>query len=150
MTRSPIRRAVFFTGFVLAVPIFLLGCPKKPPPVADAGEPPPPASTAVVDLAPLTEDDAGDAGDGEAGPRKWTGTGTGGTNANQIKIAACCNAMRAQAKQMGASPESFQLTALASQCDVFARQVGPAGNAPEMNQARAILHSVKLPGACNF
>jgi hypothetical protein len=149
MTRSPIRRAVFFAGFVLSVPIFLLGCPKKPPPVVDAGEPPPPASTTVVDLAPLTDDDAGDAGDGEAGPRKWTGTGTA-SNPNQVKIAACCNAMRAEAKKVGASPEAFQLNAVAAQCDVFARQVGPAGNAPEMNQARAILHSVKLPAACNF
>jgi len=149
MTRRPFRRAVFFAGFVLSVPIFLLGCPKKPPPVVDAGEPPPPASTTVVDLAPLTDDDAGDAGDGEAGPKKWTGTGTA-SNPNQVKIAACCNAMRAEAKKLGASPEAFQLNAVAAQCDQFARQVGPAGNAPEMNQARAILHSVKLPAACNF
>ncbi len=59
--------------------------------------------------------------------------------------------MRTQAKTMGpSSPEGFQLTALAAQCDVFARQVGPAGNAPELNQARQMLKSVKLPGACNF
>jgi hypothetical protein len=58
--------------------------------------------------------------------------------------------MRAQAKQMGNSPESFQITALAGQCDMFAKQVGPAGNAPEFNQLRAILKSVKLPAACSF
>ena len=49
-----------------------------------------------------------------------------------------------------ASPEAFQLTAVAAQCDVFAKQVGPAGNAPELNQLRQVLRSVKLPGACNF
>jgi|HubBroStandDraft_2_1064218.scaffolds.fasta_scaffold637679_1 hypothetical protein len=150
MTRSPIRRASFFAAFVLSVPGFLLGCPKKaPPPGVDAGEPAPAASVTVTELAPLTEDEAGADAAPEAGPRKWTGTGTA-SNPNQIKIAACCNAMRAQAKQMGASPEAFQLNAVASQCDMFAKQVGPTGNAPELNQARAVLRSLKLPAACSF
>lgn len=148
MTRTPTRRALTFFGFVL-LPMFVLGCPKKAPPVVDAGEPPPPPSTTVTELAPLTDDDAGvDAGDAAA-PKKWTGTGTA-SNPNQLKIQACCNAMRAQAKQVGASPEAFQLTALAAQCDSFARQVGPSGAAPEFNQLRAILRSAKLPSACQF
>jgi hypothetical protein len=148
MTRSPARRAVIFFTFALAFPVFVMGCPKKQPPVVDAGEPPPPAATSVAELAPLV-DDAGDEGDGapEAAPKKWTGPGG---NPNQLKIQACCNAMRAQARTLGASPEAFQLTAAAGQCDVFAKQVGPAGNAPELNQLRQVLRSVKLPGACNF
>jgi hypothetical protein len=148
MTRSPTRRAVIFFTFALAFPVFVMGCPKKPAPVVDAGEPPPPAATSVAELAPLV-DDAGDEGDGapEAGPKKWTGPGL---NPNQARIQACCNAMRSQAKTLGASPEAFQLTAAAAQCDVFAKQVGPGGNAPELNQLRQVLRSVKLPGACNF
>lgn len=58
--------------------------------------------------------------------------------------------MRAQAKQMGASPEAFQINALAAQCDMFVTQVGPAGNAPELNQLREILKSIKLPSACQM
>jgi hypothetical protein len=150
MMRSPARRAAIFFSFALAFPMFVMGCPKKAPPVVDAGETPPPASSpSVMELAPLVEDDAGDAGDGaaEAGPKKWTGPGG---NPNQVRIQACCNAMRSQAKTLGASPEAFQLQAVAGQCDVFAKQVGPGGNAPELNQLRQILRSVKLPGACNF
>lgn len=149
MTRSPARRAAIFFTFAIAFPVFVTGCPKKQPAVVDAGEPTPPASsTGVTELAPLTEDDAG-AGDGapEAGPKKWTGPGM---NTNQTRIAMCCNAMRAEAKKLGASPEAFQMTAVAAQCDVFAKQVGPAGNAPELNQLRQMLRSVKLPAACQF
>ena len=148
MTRSPARRAAIFFTFALAFPVFVMGCPKKQPPVVDAGEAPPPASSSVTELAPLV-DDAGDDGDGavEAAPKKWTGPGG---NPNQLKIQACCNAMRGEAKTLGASPEAFQMKALAGQCDVFAKQVGPAGNAPELNQLRQVLRSVKLPGACNF
>jgi hypothetical protein len=150
MTRSPTRRGLFFFAFVLSVPTFVLGCPKKPVPVADAGEPPPAPSASVTELAPLTDDDAGEAADADAGPKKWTGGGGTATNANQRKIQACCNAMRGQAKQLGPSPEAIQLVALAAQCDTFARQVGPAGAAPELNQLRAILRSAKLPAACQF
>jgi hypothetical protein len=151
MSRSPARRAAVFFAFALAFPAVLMGCPKKPAPVADAGEPPPPASsTGVTELAPLTEDDAGpsDAA-AEAAPKKWTGGP--GMNQNQSRIAMCCSAMRAEAKKLGpGSPEGFQLNAIAGQCDVFARQVGPAGNAPELNQLRQVLKSVKLPAACQF
>ena len=127
MTSSPARRAVIFFTFALAFPVFVMGCPKKQPPVVDAG----------------------DEGDGapDAGPKKWTGPGV---NPNQAKIQMCCRAMRAQAKTLGASPEAFQLTAAAAQCDVFAKQVGPAGNAPELNQLRQVLRSVKLPNGCSF
>ena len=44
MTRSPARRAAAFFTFALAFPVFVMGCPKKPAPVVDAGEPPPPAA----------------------------------------------------------------------------------------------------------
>jgi hypothetical protein len=149
-TRSPAGRAGAFFIFALAFPVLVMGCPKKQPPVVDAGEPAPPASsTSVAELAPLTDDDAGDAGaEAEAGPKKWTGPGV---NPNQSKIQACCRAMRTEARTLGpSSPEAFQLNAIAAQCDVFAKQVGPAGNAPELNQLRQVLRSVKLPSACQF
>jgi hypothetical protein len=149
MKRSPAQRAAVFFTFAFAFPIFVMGCPKKQPPVVDAGEPPPPASSATIaELAPLADDAGDEGGDGapEAG-KKWTGPGV---NANQAKIMACCGAMRAEARKLGPSPEAFQLNAVAGQCDVFAKQVGPAGNAPELNQLRQILRSVKLPSACQF
>jgi hypothetical protein len=148
MKRSPARRAAVLFTFALAFPVFVLGCPKKQPPVVDAGEPPPPpAASSVTELAPLTEDAGEDASDAAEAGKKWTGPGV---NANQAKIMACCNAMRAEARKLGPSPESFQLTAASQQCDVFAKQVGPAGNAPELNQLRQVLRSVKLPAACQF
>jgi hypothetical protein len=58
--------------------------------------------------------------------------------------------MRAQAKQLGSSPEAFQINAFAGQCDVFAAQVGPQGTAPELAQLRQLLKSIKLPSACQF
>jgi hypothetical protein len=81
-------------------------------------------------------------------PRKWTGGAA--TNSNQVKIKACCNAMRAQARQLGSSPEAFQINAFAVQCDTFASQVGPQGTAPELNQVRQMLKSINLPAACQF
>ncbi len=149
MTRSSARRAAFFLAFTMSVPLLLMGCPKKQPPVEDAGAAPPPASTPeVTELAPLT-DDGGEEAEAEASaPKK---AGGGGYNSNQMKIKQCCNAMRAQAKAMGAnSPEAFQINGLAAQCDMFAAQVGPHGNAPEFEQLRQILKSIKLPTACAF
>jgi hypothetical protein len=136
-----------FFALALAFPAALLGCPKKPPPVEDAGAATAPAEVPDVTVLQALVEDAGDEGEAEAAPKKWTGTPT---NPNQQKIQACCTAMRGQAKQMGNSPEAFQVNALATQCDMFAKQVGPAGNAPEFNQLRAILKSVKLPAACSF
>jgi hypothetical protein len=59
--------------------------------------------------------------------------------------------MRTEARTLGpGSPEAFQLNAIAGQCDVLARQIGPAGNAPELNQLRQVLRSLRLPAACQF
>jgi hypothetical protein len=139
MPRSTVRRACFFL-FSMSLPVVLLGCPKKPVPVEDAGEAPPAPSQTVAQLAPLG-DDAGDSTDAtEAGPKKWGGGGGGG-NANQAKIKACCNAMRATKDPM--------FMGIAMQCDALAAQVGPSGSDPAFNQLRAILKGQKLPGACS-
>jgi hypothetical protein len=133
----------------LLLPLALAACPKKPPPMAVEDAAPPPASTpSVVELAPLTEEAGTEDAAAEAGPKKVSGPPV---NQNQLRISACCNAMRAQAKQLGASsPEGFQINAAAVQCDLFAKQVGPAGTAPEFAQVRQMLKSLKLPAACNF
>ena len=148
MLRETASRPPPLLLLLISLPLLVLGCPKKqpPPPVEEAG-PPPASAPTMTELAPLT--DTGDAGDAapEAAPKKWTGPAL---NPNQMKIEACCNGMRAQAKQMGQSPEAFQLNAFAAQCDLFAKQVGPAGTAPEFAQIRAMLKSVKLPAACQF
>jgi hypothetical protein len=150
MTRSPVRRTLVFLAFSTFFPVLVMGCPKKEPAVEDAGAPPPPpASTTVTELAPLGDDGGPDADAAPEAGKKASGGG-GGYNTNQLKIKECCNAMRAQAKSLGSSPEGFQINALAAQCDMFATQVGPAGNAPELNQLRQILKSVKLPSACQM
>jgi hypothetical protein len=150
MTRSPLRRTLVFLAFSTFFPVLVMGCPKKEPAVEDAGAPPPPpASTTVTELAPLGDDGGPDADAAPEAGKKPSGGG-GGYNSNQVKIKECCNAMRAQAKSLGSSPEGFQINALAAQCDMFATQVGPAGNAPELNQLRQILKSVKLPSACQM
>ena len=148
--RSPVRRTLVFLAFSTFFPVLVMGCPKKEPAVEDAGAPPPPpASTTVTELAPLGDDGGPDADAAPEAGKKPSGGG-GGYNSNQLKIKECCSAMRAQAKSLGSSPEGFQINALAAQCDMFATQVGPAGNAPELNQLRQILKSVKLPSACQM
>jgi hypothetical protein len=139
------RRTLSFIAVVVSFPAVLLGCPKKEAPaVPDAAPVAPPASTPeVTELAPLVEEAGADA---DAAPKKYAGGG-GGTNPNQMKIKQCCNAVRAQAKTMGNSPE---LNTMAMTCDAIAAQVGPQGNAPEFAQLRAILKSIQLPAACNF
>jgi hypothetical protein len=135
-----------FASFLM----LLLGCPKKAPApaVEDAGLLTAASAPTVTELAPLDETpDAGDAA-AEAAVKKWTGPSL---TPNQMKIEACCAGMRTQAKTMGLqSPEGFQINAAATQCDMFAKQVGPQASAPEFAQIRQLLKSVKLPAACQF
>ena len=121
----------------MSLPVVLLGCPKKPVPVEDAGEPAPAPTPSVTQLAALTDDGGDDAAD-VAAPKKWNGPAV---NPNQMKIKACCNAMRAT--------HDPTLMAVAMQCDALASQVGPSGSDPAFAQLRAILKGAKLPGACS-
>jgi hypothetical protein len=151
MTRLLVRRTFVFLAFTAFAPVLLMGCPKKEPAVVveEAAAPPPSSAPTVTELVPLTDDAGPDASD--AAPEAGKKYSSGPTfNANQLKIKECCNAMRAEAKAMAGSPEGFQINALAAQCDVFVTQVGPQGNAPELNQLRQILKSVKLPTACQM
>lgn len=149
MIRATAARQLLIFGLLVSLAGLVAGCPKKQPVAAEDAEPPPPPSApTVTELAPLTETpDAGDAAAEAATPKKWVGPAL---TPNQSKIEACCGAMRAQARQLGSSPEAFQINAAAAQCDLFAKQVGPQGTAPEFAQIRQILKSVKLPSACQF
>ena len=150
MTRPAARSRLSFAALALSVLMLVVGCAKKQPIVEyEAGAPAPASTPSVTELAPLTEDAGDEAGDAmsEAG-KKATGPAM---TSNQIKIQMCCNAMRLQAKQIGpSSPEGFQLNAVATQCDQIAKQIGPLGTAPEFNQLRQMLKSVKLPSTCQF
>ena len=149
MNRVTVRRRLLFVGLLIALTAVAAGCPKKQPAlVEDAEAPPPPSAPTITEIAPLTDTtDASDAATEAAAPKKWVGPAV---TPNQSKLAACCAAMRTQAKQMGQSPEVFQLNAAAVQCDVFVKQVGPMGTAPEFAQVRQLLKSIKLPSACQF
>ena len=150
MNRVIVRRRLHILGLMASLSLLLPGCPKKQPVAVEDAEPPPPTSApTVTEIAPLTEaTDAGDAAaEAASPPKKWVGPAV---TPNQSKLAACCAAMRSQAKQMGQSPEAFQLNAAAVQCDLFVKQVGPQGTAPEFAQVRQLLTSVKLPSACQF
>ncbi len=138
MTRSPVRRAVFFFVFALGIPVLTTGCPKKPVPVEDAGEAPPASSPSVTQLAPLTDDGGDEGGDASDGGHPHWGPPV---NPNQQRIKACCNALRGTHDPM--------LMAIAGQCDMIAAQVGPSGSDPAFAQLRAILKSQKLPAACS-
>jgi hypothetical protein len=138
----------------VAIPGLWAGCTKKPLADDDAGAPAPPATSAptVTELLPLPMDagddaDAASADAAEASvPRRWRGPAL---SPNQAKIKACCNAMRAQSKVLGvSSPEGYQLSTLAMQCDAFVAQIGPQGTAPELSQFRDVLKNIQLPSAC--
>lgn len=149
MTLSTFRRTLAFVAVVVSVPAVLAGCPKKEeaPPPPEAAPPPPASTPEVTDLAPLVDEAGAEAE--AAAPKKYAGGG-GGMSGNQLKIKACCNAMRAQAKAMGSSPEAYQVNAAAAMCDNVAVQVGASGSAPEFAAVRAMLKSITLPAACSF
>lgn len=147
MTRSRARRTLFALLFVSAMPIFVLGCPKKDVPPAVDAAPPPPEVDANITLGPPEEDasDAADATDANEAGKHWTGPAV---NDNKSKIIACCSRISAQAAQLGNTPEAFQLKSLAAGCMALAGQVGPGGNAPEFAAVRGFLAQAKLPGGC--
>lgn len=143
MIRTPAQRAALMIAFTSAIPLLMLGCPKKTPDVVDSG----PAAPEVVDsgptvLAPL-DDDAGDAAEAEA-PKHGGGKPV---NPNTARIKQCCNALRTQAKGLGTSPEANILLNVATQCDAFA-VAATSGNAPEFAAFRQMLVGHTLPASC--
>jgi len=132
---------------VAAMPVFTLGCPKKPAPpaVEEAAAPEPVVIDAgVTQLEPLDEDSGP-----ETGPAVPVRHGGGsGVSGNAARIKQCCNAMRKQAAGMGASPEANIVLGLALQCDQIAIQAA-GGTAPEFGAFRQMIMGRTLPSACN-
>jgi hypothetical protein len=122
------------------------GCAKKPPPVEALPPPPPPVDAGVVQLVPI--DDAGDAApEAAGGPARPHGHAGPSTNSNTARIRLCCNAIRGEAKKLGAAPEAMVMMGIAAQCDVLAVQAS-SGSAPEFGQVRQLLKGRTIPNAC--
>lgn len=148
MTRSPLRflfALLTLSGVAIALLPGCDACGKKPPPPPiDLPPPVAPIDASVVQIAPL--DDAEDAGV-DAPPAKPHGPWTP-TNTNAARVKQCCNAIRGQAKNLGASPEATLMMGVALQCDLVAAQVA-GGSAPEFSQVRQMLKGRTLPAACS-
>jgi hypothetical protein len=145
MTRRTLRRALTSLAVTSALPLLLLGCPKKTTPSADAGAPPPTASSSGPTVLTPLDDDAGDQDAAEAAPPPHA-TGHP-VNINTAHIKQCCTALRTQAKALGASPEANVLLSFAVQCENVAAQAG-GGNAPEFAAFRQLLKGRVLPAGC--
>lgn len=138
-------RSFFVLALCSVVPL-LPACSKKETPVFDAGPPPPPTEEAPTVLLPMEEEDAGDEDAGaevkQAAPGK-------AVNPNVTRLKQCCNALAAEAKRLGASPEAGVLTTAAAQCTAAANQAGATGNAPELGALRGLLAGRNIPALCS-
>jgi hypothetical protein len=146
MIHSRLRTLSVFS-FLVAAPLFTLGCPKKAPPPAEveAAAEPTVIDAGVTQLEPLEEDSGPETGP-SAPVARGGGGGGGGTNAARIK--QCCNGMRKQATGLGPSPEANILLGLAVQCDLIAAQAA-GGTAPEFGAFRQMISGRTLPAACS-
>ncbi len=140
-------RRVLFVLSLCGLSAVLLGCPKKDPaPVVDAAPPPPPPveDSAPTALVPMEEDaglDASDAADAKPKYAWYVPT-------NVLRLKQCCNALAAEAKRMGASPEAGMFASAAAQCNTLASQVAPNGTAPELGVLRGLLAGRNIPAVC--
>lgn len=74
--------------------------------------------------------------------------GGGGGGGNLANLRACCNALSAQAKAMGASPEAGVIASAAAQCLALVAAAGPSGNAPELGALKTLLAGRNVPAIC--
>jgi hypothetical protein len=146
MTRTPLRHLFTLLTMSGVTALALPACEKKaPPPPIEIPAPPPAPDAGVVQITPF--DDSLDAGIDGTGGGKSHGPYTP-TNNNAARVKQCCNAIRNQAKNMGASPEATLMAGVAMQCDLVAAQVA-GGSAPEFGQVRQMLKGRTLPAACS-
>jgi len=76
---------------------------------------------------------------------KGAGGGGGGGGGNAERLRQCCNALKAQAKQMGNPPE---FGAAIQTCDSMVAALGPNGNAPELGAIKNMLAGKTVPAIC--
>ncbi len=150
MTLKPTRLAFALLAVSGVTLLSLPGCSsckKEPPPapvdLTPAATAPPDAG--VVEIKPL--DDAGDAAPEPSGPARPRTPSTP-SNPNVARIKQCCNAIRHEAKNLGAAPEATMMIGIAAQCDLVALQIG-GGSAPEFGQVRQMLKGHTVPAACS-
>jgi hypothetical protein len=150
MNRHRTRHLVVGLSIALSVPLLLAssGC-KKDKPVEDAAPLPVATEPAVVEVAPLEELDAGDAGDGDADAAKKYGTGGSAMGA---RIRGCCNAISGYLNNplVKMSPEGAAAKGYLGQCYATASAVDKNPNAPEVAQLRATLAGKPIPGCGGF
>jgi hypothetical protein len=144
-SRNLLRRTTFALAVCSVVPL-LAACPKKETPTVDAAPPPPaPVEDVQTNLIPM-EEDAGQAdADADAPAVKYTGPAV---NTNVARLKQCCNALSAEAKRMGSSPEAGMFAAAAAQCSTMASQIAPSGTAPELGALRGLLAGRNIPAVC--
>jgi hypothetical protein len=132
-----------------AVTTILPAC-NKPPAAAvfDAGPPAAATDAAPTILVPLDED-AGSTIDAAVAVVK-RGVGPA-LSSNQTRAKQCCNALRTEAKTLGASPEANLLLGFAAQCDLVAMQIGPTSGvqSPEFAGIRQLLKGHSMPAVCS-
>jgi hypothetical protein len=143
-SRNLAKRATFALAVCSVVPL-LAACPKKETPTIDAAPPPAPVEDVQTNLIPMEEDAGQPDADADAPVAKYTGPAV---NTNVARLKQCCNALAAEAKRMGSSPEAGMFTAAAAQCSTLASQIGPSGNAPELGAIRGLLAGRNIPAVC--
>ena len=138
------RRTLFALAVCSVVPL-LAACPKKETPAFDAGPPPAPEEDVQTALILMEEDAGEDAADAADAKPKYTGPAV---NTNVARLKQCCNALAAEAKRMGSSPEAGMFSAAAAQCSTMAAQAGPTGTAPELGALRGLLAGRNILAVC--
>jgi len=69
-------------------------------------------------------------------------------NGNLEKLKQCCNALAAQGKALGPSPEGLTMVTYSQQCLAIVAQAGPKGTAPELGAIRPYLANGNVPAIC--
>lgn len=142
----PLRRTLLLIAVTAMVPL-LAACPKKETPSVEpppAPEPTPEPETTV--LVPVVEDEAEEDAGADAAPVKNAGKAV---NPNVARLRQCCNALTAEAKRMGASPEAGMIMSAATQCNGMAAQAAGTGSAPELGVLTGLLSGRTLPPICS-
>lgn len=81
-------------------------------------------------------------------PAKGTKTVAAGNGLEKLR--ACCNAIAAEGKRLGASPEGGMILQAAAQCTQLVNAAGPNGNAPELAAIKPLLAGRNIPGCAGL
>jgi predicted small lipoprotein YifL len=134
MMRSPAGRTLATALVAGILPLFLLGCPKKPPPEQpDAAVAPPVEDAGTLQITTSDDDAATDAGPDAA--KKYTGPGM---NPNEAKVERCCAHLRQMFAAIPGGANAPEAKSAIAQCESIRTQVKANPNAPEIAQLKAL------------